>query len=209
MPSTSKAILEIDQYDPPENRRLHFYAKGEQISLLPQGVWQVSQGLVQLSTLCPNGEEVLLGWAGTSTFFGLWMSLLQAYEARAVSDVYLRWYSVSEIEASPRLAQLILPQLNRRMRQVEALLAIVGKRRVEDRLHSLLLLLKQEIGQPVAEGTRLGVRLTHQNIASAIGTTRVTITRLLSKLQQQGWITLDSHRHIILKDENFTNMSDW
>ncbi|MEP0752839.1 Crp/Fnr family transcriptional regulator [Trichocoleus sp. Lan] len=209
MPPTSKAVLAIDQYDPNEGRRLHFYAKGDLIPLVPQGIWQIDRGLVQLSTLCPNGEEVLLGWAGTATFFGLWMTLLQAYQATALCDVYLRWFSVTEIEASPRLSQMILPQMGRRMRQAEALLAIVGQRRVEDRLQRLLLLLKKEIGQPVAGGTRLGARLTHQHIASAIGTTRVTITRLLSKLQQQGSISLDCDRHIILKDESFASISDW
>lgn len=210
MPQTSpNAILELDQYDPNEGRRLHFHTRGEQLTLVPQGVWQVYQGIVQLSTLSPNGDEILLGWAGSLTFFGLWMSCLQVYQATALSDVYLRWYALSEIEASPRLAQVILPQMGRRMRQAEALLAIVGQRRVEDRLHRLLRLLKQEMGQPVTEGTRLGARLTHQNLASAIGTTRVTVTRLLSKLQRQGWITFDRDRHIILKDESFASISDW
>jgi CRP-like cAMP-binding protein len=69
--------------------------------------------------------------------------------------------------------------------------------------------MKREIGQPGAEGTRLDVRLTHQNLANAIGTTRVTITRLLSKLKNEGAITLDRDRHIILKKDSFKNIADW
>jgi CRP-like cAMP-binding protein len=69
--------------------------------------------------------------------------------------------------------------------------------------------MKREMGQPVAEGTRLGVRMTHQNLANAIGTTRVTVTRLLSKLKSEGAITIDRDRHIILKTDSFTNVSDW
>ncbi|HEY9667906.1 MAG TPA: Crp/Fnr family transcriptional regulator [Coleofasciculaceae cyanobacterium] len=209
MPQASKAILETDQNDVREGRRLHFYAKGELIPLVSQGVWQVCQGLVQLSTLCRNGEEVWLGWAEPSTFFGQWFSLLQSYQATALSDVHLIWFSLAEINASPRLAQIVLPQMVRRMRQTEALLAISGQRRVEDRLQHLLLLMKREIGQPVPEGTRLGVRVTHQNLANAIGTTRVTVTRLLSKLKSEGAITFDRDRHIILKDESFKNVADW
>ncbi|MEP0800802.1 Crp/Fnr family transcriptional regulator [Funiculus sociatus] len=219
MPPFSSSVLEIDQYDPNETRRLHFYSKNEEIPLVPQGVWQVDRGLVQMSTICANGDEVLLGWSAPSMFFGQWVfqslkgihPLAQPNAAiiyHALSDVYLKWFSILEIEASGRLAQIILPQMVRRMQQTEALLAIVGHRRVEDRLHRLLLLLKQEVGQPVAGGTRLSVRLTHQNIASAIGTTRVTITRLLSKLQGQGWISLDCDRHIILKEESFAGISD-
>lgn len=209
MPQPSIGILENDQNDLKEGRRLHFYARGEEIPLVSQGVWQVCQGLVQLNTLCQNGEEVWLGWAEPSTFFGHWFSLLQTYQATALTDVYLTWFSLAEINSSGRLTQIVLQQMVRRMRQTEALLSIVGQRRVEDRLQHLLLLMKREIGQPVAEGTRISARLTHQNIANAIGTTRVTVTRLLSKLKSDGDITFDRDRHIILHKDSFTNVADW
>jgi CRP-like cAMP-binding protein len=64
------------------------------------------------------------------------------------------------------------------------------------------------MGEPMPEGTRLRVRLTHQNLANAIGTTRVTVTRLLSKLKREGAITIDRDRHIILTD-SFKNIADW
>ena len=209
MLQASRVVLELDQQEPKDGRRLHFFAKGEEIPLVSQGIWQVGRGIVQLSTLCQNGEEVWLGWAEPSTFFGQWFSHLKIYQATALSDVHLTWFSLAEINASPRLTQIILPQVVRRMRQTEALLAIAGQRRVEDRLQYLLLLMKQEIGQPVEEGTRLSVRLTHQNLANAIGTTRVTITRLLSKLRGEGEIIIDRDRHIIIKPESFKNVADW
>jgi CRP-like cAMP-binding protein len=209
MPQATRAILDTQHNELRDGRRLHFYGKGETIPLVSQGVWQVCQGIVQLSTLCQNGEEVWLGWAEPSTFFGQWFSLLQTYQATALCDVQLIWFSLAEINASPRLAQTLLPQMVRRQRQTEALLAISGQRRVEDRLQHLLLLMKREIGESVAEGTRIGVRLTHQNLANAIGTTRVTVTRLLSKLKNEGAISIDRDRHIILKNDSFKNIADW
>ncbi|MFP5270892.1 Crp/Fnr family transcriptional regulator [Coleofasciculus sp.] len=212
---TSRAVLDVNptqsfgQAEIQDSRRLHFYAKGDKIPLIAQGVWQVSLGVVQLSTLCQNGEEVWLGWAEPSMFFGRWFSLLSAYQAIALSDVHLIWFSLEEINDSPRLAQVILPQVIHRIRQSEALLAIAGQRRVEDRLQHLLLLMQQEMGQPVPEGTRLKIRLTHQNLANAIGTTRVTVTRLLNKLKNQGKISFDSNRHIIVKQGSFKNVAEW
>lgn len=206
--STSHSLLETDRHDASEERRLHFYAKGELIPSMPEGVWQVCKGIVQLSTLYPSGEEGLLGWVGPSMCFGPWLSFLQTYQAKALSDVYVMWFSQSEIETSPTLCQQLLPQLNRRLRQMEALLAIAGLRRVEERLHQLLLLLKQEIGQPVPQGTRLSIRLTHQDIAGAIGTSRVTVTRILGQLKQQGTIALDPKRYIIIKDTSFVSSAD-
>jgi CRP-like cAMP-binding protein len=113
-----------------------------------------------------------------------------------------------EIEASPQLSHELLPQMVRRLRQMEAILAIAGQRRVDDRLYQLLLLLQQEFGQPVVEGTRLNIRLTHQDIANAICTTRVTVTRMLGKLKQQGLISRDGDRHLVLNKGVFASTSD-
>jgi CRP-like cAMP-binding protein len=209
MLQATRGIPDSNQHDPQAGRRLHFYAKGETIPLVSQGVWQVCQGLVQLSTLCQNGEEVCVGWAEPSTFFGQWFSILRTYQATALSDVQLIWFSLAEINSSPRLAQIMLPQIVRRMRQAEAMLAISGQRRVEDRLQLFLLLMKRELGQQVPEGTRLEVRLTHQNLANAIGTTRVTVTRLLNKLKTEGAIIIDRDRYIILNNDRFQNIADW
>jgi CRP-like cAMP-binding protein len=181
-----------------EGRRLHFYERGEEIPLIDEGIWEVYRGIVQLSQLSSRGDEVCLGWVQPSHFFGLWFTQIDSYQAKALSELYLRWYSLSEIEKSPHLAPFILTQVVQQMRQRQALLGIVGLRRVEDRLRELLQLLKQEIGQLVEEGTRLPVRLTHQNLANAIGTTRVTVTKLLGEFQRQGWLSLDGERHIII-----------
>lgn len=181
-----------------QGRSLHPFRSGQLIPLYSNEVWIVCRGVVQLSTLYPNGEEALLGLASPSMPFGLPITLIHPYQATALSDVDLMQLAVSEIEQSPALAQGIFPHLNRRLRQTEAFLALAGHRRVEDRLRQLLLLLQQEVGQPTADGTRLSVRLTHQHLANAIGTTRVTVTRLLGQLRDEGWLTIDGSRHIVL-----------
>ncbi len=188
-------------YDPYHDRPLYSYSKGEIIPLTPACIWLVSQGLVKLSTMSETGDEVLIGLVGPSVPFSSGMTSLSIYQATALSDtVKLICFSPAEINALPRLAQALIPQINQRLRQTELLLAISGKRQVKDRLHHFLLLLKQEIGVPVAQGTRLSVRLTHQDFADACCTTRVTITRLLGQLQKQGKIAFDSKHYLILKD---------
>jgi CRP-like cAMP-binding protein len=164
----------------------------------PQEIWIVCRGVVQLSTLYPSGDEALLGLAGSSMPFGMPLTLIYPYQAAALSDVDLMGLTMMEVEQSPTLAREIFHHLGRRLRQTEAMLAMVGCRRVEDRLRQLLLLLQMEVGQPVPEGTRLSVRLTHQHLASAIGTTRVTVTRLLGQLKEEGRLLIDENRHIIL-----------
>ncbi|MCW6035416.1 Crp/Fnr family transcriptional regulator [Spirulina subsalsa FACHB-351] len=187
----------------PEERRLHLYHRGDRIILNNQGLWQVYRGYVQLSTTQISGEEIMLGWAQPNSFFGQALSRLQVCEARALCDVYLRWFFLPEIEQSPHLAQLVLKQLIQRLRQSEALLTIAGQRRVEERLYYFLKLLKDELGEATPEGVTLPIRLTHQNFANALGTTRVTITRLMGKLQKEGQIGFNRDRHLVIHQPEF------
>jgi CRP-like cAMP-binding protein len=174
--------------------------KGEEIPLLPSGLWQVTQGIVQLSTIYDDGEQALLGWIDRDGFFGLYSAnFLHQCQGIALTDVYVRWLFNNEIESSPRLSQILFPQLLKRLQQSEEMLAINGRRKVEERLQGLLLLLKKDLGEVTTQGTRIKYRFTHQQIASAIGTTRVTITRLMNKLQSENWLIIDSNRHIVLK----------
>jgi CRP-like cAMP-binding protein len=183
-----------------EGKRLYFYEKGERIPLVASGLWQVYQGVVQLSRLDATGEdEIVLGWATPETSFGMWLTDIPSYEAEALGDVYLRWFSQAEIESSLSLSRIFIEQLSHRLLEAEELFSIVGMSRVEDRLWQLLLFLKNKIGKPTATGSRLSVRLTHHNLANSICTTRVTVTRILGSFQQRGSIEFDSDRHLIIK----------
>lgn len=196
-PQDLRHLLE-EQYS---GRTLHPFAGGQAIDMGPQDVWVVCRGIVQVGTLYATGDEALLGLICPSMPFGLPFTLIRPYHAVALTNADLLKLSFSEVERSPALAQSIFHHLNRRLRQTEAMLAMVGYRRVEERLRHLLLLLSQEVGQPEGRGIRLSVRLTHQQLANTVGTTRVTVTRLLSQMKEDGWMSLDRQRHIILSEK--------
>jgi CRP-like cAMP-binding protein len=186
------------------NKRAYFHAKGDEIPLFPEGVWQVTQGLVQLSANYEDGEQVLFGWATAGAWFGTPGSDTLDYQAIALSPVHLRWLRLDEIEGSMRLSQMLLPQLAKRLRQAELLLIVNGRRHTIDRLRGLLSLLSLELGEPLPNGqTRIAYKLTHQQLASAIGTTRVTVSRMMAQFQAKGYITLDKQRHPILENSYF------
>ncbi|MBF2029605.1 MAG: PAS domain S-box protein [Oscillatoriales cyanobacterium C42_A2020_001] len=196
----AEAALDNPEYDPSFDRPLYHFNKGETIPFEPHSVWLVVDGVVKLTTMSERGEEVIMGLVGNSMVFGATLTALQTYQAIALSNVKLALIPISEIAQSPQLAQALLSSLKQRLQQTESLLAIYGQIRVEERLNSFLNLLKQVIGQPVEQGVRLRARLTHQDFANACCTTRVTVTRLLGKLQEQGKIFQDAHNHLILRD---------
>ncbi|MBW4605983.1 MAG: helix-turn-helix domain-containing protein [Hassallia sp. WJT32-NPBG1] len=199
-PLNAPLNYECNDYDITQNRPVDKYCKGETIPLNPLVICYVRQGTVKLTTFCETGEEVMLGLATPDMVFGSSITSLKTYQAIALSDVELVTIYEAEIAANPFLSSTILPKIKERLRQTESFLFILGKRLIEDRLQHFLLLLKEEIGEKTAKGTRISIRFTHEEIASACCTTRVTITRLMSKLQQQGFLTFDSKHHIIIKD---------
>lgn len=183
------------------HRTCRFYERGDLLPLSGTGVWQVCQGWVQLSTCVAMGDERVLGWVGPSMWLGTGLTTRPHHQAKALSSVMVIWYPLDEIERTPELAAKLLHQKAKRLCQLEELLAIASQKRALDRLQHLLHLLAREMGQNTAEGIRLGARLTHQEIASAIGTNRVTVTRMLGELKRQGTLALDASKHWVVCEE--------
>lgn len=168
------------------NRKLLSFRKGDPLPMKPDDIWIVYQGIVKINTVHASGSETILGLACPHMLFGRSLTQVDPYEAIALTDVKLLRLHQEELEKSPRLTQNLFRELKRRMEQTEALLAMAGCRRVKDRLRQLILLLHQEFGQVTSTGIQLKVKLTHQQLASMIGSSRVTVTRLLSELKAEG-----------------------
>ena len=153
--------------------------------------------MVQLHTIHADGNETIVGLCGTTMAFGASLTHLHPYWATALNDTDLLPLSLTEIESSPALAAALLPQLVRRLQQSEAWLAFSGKRLVTDRLRSLIMQLAQDFGQVGPNGVRINVRLTHHQLATIIGTTRVTVTRLLRDFKNEGWLSVYRRQLIV------------
>lgn len=180
-------------------RTLLPFKVGQTIPLRRQEMWIVYRGLVQVLTLHSTGDEVLLGLVGPLMPLGLSLTLLEPYQAVAMTNVDLLRLSVDEVRRSPHLARELNEQLTRRLHHTEALLALSGKRMVVDRLYGFLMLIANEYGLASDEGTLINMRLTHQQLANAIGTTRVTVTRCLGELKDAGLVGISAKRRLYLK----------
>jgi len=181
-----------------EKRSLVHLSAGSSVPLLKRSVWMVIRGMVKLSAISLQGDELLLGLAGPNEPFGEPLSNVQAYEARTLNDSDLLCLSCEDLAASPDLAIALLQGVAARYRQSEAMLALLGLRRIEERVRGFLELLANDYGQPCDQGLRLNVKLTHQELASALSTTRVTVTRVLGALREEGWLHLDSQRRLVI-----------
>jgi CRP-like cAMP-binding protein len=181
-----------------QRRDLVHLAAGSRVPLLRQHIWLVSRGMVKLSCITEQGDDLVLGLAGPNEPFGEPLTNIDLYEAITLCDCDLLCIPLEEVEATPHLAVTLVRAMASRMRQSEALIALLGLRRIEERVRGFLELLAQDYGQPCEQGLRLNLRLTHQDIASALSTTRVTVTRVLGLLREEGWLQLDDQRQLVV-----------
>jgi CRP-like cAMP-binding protein len=171
---------------------------GSTVPLLKNSVWLVVRGMVKLTAISMQGDELLLGLAGANEPFGDPLTQVEAYAAITMVDTDLLCVSCDAIARNPALAIGLLQAVGQRYRQSEALLALLGLRRIEERVRGFLELLATSYGQPCDQGLRLNIKLTHQDIAAALSTTRVTVTRILGALRDEGWLQIDAQRRLVI-----------
>ena len=163
-------------------------SKGNSIPWLKGKIWIVVKGLIQLRAVTFEGNELILGFLGPNQVFGEPFSLMDHCRPFALVDCELLLLPFEEAYNSPTLALAILESLSLRHRSTELNLAILLEKTVEEKVKAFFELIATDFGHPVEEGLMIDFKITHQDIANALGVTRVTITRILSQLQKTGWL---------------------
>ena len=74
-------------------------------------------------------------------------------------------------------------------------------REVSTRLATLLLNLGERFGERDGTGTLIDVRLTHQDLANMIASTREAVSKVMSELQRDGIIESRNRRIVIINGE--------
>jgi CRP-like cAMP-binding protein len=159
------------------------------LPLQSDDLWKIESGIVRSLTWDEEGRTMTLGFWGEGDVVGNPLSRMQPYQIECLTNIQM-----SELlPGSDYLQQALLIHAWKS----EALLSIVHQPYVVDRLLRLLEWLADQFGKPVAHGMLLDLRLTHQVLAETIGSTRVSVTRLLSQLEQAGKIQRSQRKLIV------------
>lgn len=92
-----------------------------------------------------------------------------------------------------------------RRQRVEQRLKSLLFRSNRDRLTHLLLELAEKYGQFTPEGVLINIKLSHQELASIIGSTRETVTVLLGEMQEERSIDIQKRQIILRKAQYLAN----
>ena len=101
------------------------------------------------------------------------------------------------IRRRPEFAIELLSAFFERMRQSEEKIEILLNRGVATRLAALLWHLAGRFGEPDASGMVLRSRLTHQDLANMVASTREAVSKVMSEFQRGGLIEIRGRRIIV------------
>ncbi|PPS41519.1 Crp/Fnr family transcriptional regulator [Chroococcidiopsis sp. TS-821] len=157
-------------------------------------LWRIECGAVRTSTWTEEGTSIVLGYWGSGEIVGKAISRIQPLQIECLTDV--------ECSSVPsNLWQGILNDVVEQMQQTDELICIIRRESVVLRLWEFLLWLDKKFGCDVEQGRLLDLPITHQDIADTIGSTRVTVTRMLQqlalegKILRQGWSIIITEPH--------------
>ena len=175
----------------PANLLQRTFGRRDLVPLRQDCLWRIEAGVVRTLTWNQEGTPSTLGIWGPGDLIGKPLSRVNPYQIECLTHV--------EVSILPvHLWYQVLDALLLHVQQAEEILSIVQCKRVPLGLLQLLVWLAQKFGREVERGQQIDLSLTHQELAELIGTTRVTVTRLLNQFEHEGIICRRRHHLTLL-----------
>lgn len=186
------------------------FVEGEQ----PRGVFILCSGRAKLTTSSTEGKTLIVKIAEPGEVLGASATILdKPYEVSAETlepaqlnfikrDEFLKFLT-THAEACMHTAQQLSEKYHSAQREIRSLGL---SQTTGEKLAKLLLDWCERNGEETNKGVRLKVLLTHEEIAQMIGTTRETVTRLLSDFKKKKIIDVKGSTVFVLAKQNLEHM---
>ncbi len=172
-------------------KKAQFFNSREELPVISCALWLIVRGVVKTYTISDEGVVKTLGFWGTKDVIGSSLSLVEPYLLQCLTDV-------EAISIPKHQWEKISTAILSHARQTQKMMCIVRSSRIHQRLWQLLQWLAQKFGRNIDEGTLINFQITHQDLADAIGTTRITVTKILNQLERDGLILRPRNKCIVL-----------
>lgn len=177
------------------------FAAGEALFLddePAESVYQVSEGVIRLSKMLPDGRRAILRFLYPGDLAGLSFGRHYALTAEAVTPAVVRSWRRRALdraaEGSADLRHRLSAHLGRELEAAHARLVLLGRMSALERVADFLVWLARH----QRSATRLSLPMTRLDIADYLGLTIETVSRTLSQLKRQGMIALPGPHEVVL-----------
>ncbi len=185
--------------------------KGTQI-LIPEQPLDVlfflKKGQVRLYRMTPQGKQFTTDILVDGNVFGETESFMltdQQTYAEAMTDCYLCTMDKEKFEsfvrATPDVSLKLIQILSNRLKETYDLSEKIALGDVRYRTLFLLLKMSEKSGKREKEWQSIAMKITHEDIATMVGSSRETISLLMSKLKKEGLLKKTLLGYSIKADE--------
>jgi len=182
----------------------------------PDRIHILKKGKVRVYRVTPDGKQLTLDIYDKGTILGD-MSMLgqepipEAF-AETLDDAVICTISPEElrklVERYPVIGVNIISYLSKRLRDAESELESMAYQRVGQRLARKLIDLSSRFGVQTSRGTLIEARLTQQELAEMIGTTRETLAHTLADFRRRGLLDTEKHQVLIRDAETLMAIAE-
>jgi CRP-like cAMP-binding protein len=179
------------------NRKPMQFESRSPLPLRRDALWQIQSGAVRTFTWLEDGNLATLGLWGAGDVVSHLLSSANPYQIECLTPVEATLFPLTDY---PQVNEALIQHI----KKLQQFLEILHTRPLDVALVRLLGWLAKKFGHEVDKGKLIDLRLTHQEIAEIIGTSRVTVTRILNVFEQQGIIEKLPRQSILLLEESAT-----
>ncbi len=170
----------------------------------------IASGKVKIVRTDDEGREVILSILGESDFFGE-MAILDGLKRSATvaavkeSEIFMihRQDFLKLLHDYPSVSVSLLRELTSRLRKADQQIKSLSLKNAEGRVAYVLLQLADDVGKIRHGKVEVEDLPLQQDLANMAGTSRETISRILSAFIKQGYIKTDGKKLIINNYEKF------
>jgi CRP-like cAMP-binding protein len=192
------------------------YKKGSIILLEEEtgaALFVIVSGKVKIVRMDDDGREVILSILGESDFFGE-MAILDGLTrsasvvATSKSELFMihRRDFLKLLNDYPMVAIALLRELTGRLRKADAQIKSLSLKDAAGRVANVVLQLADDIGMFRKGRVEIDELPLQQDLANMAGTSRETISRMIHKFIQKGYLQLQGNKLIINDYESFKNL---
>jgi CRP/FNR family transcriptional regulator len=163
-------------------------------------LYNLTEGVVQLSRLLPDGRRQITGFLFPGDFLGLSKEGNYAYTAEAVSSAKLcrfrRGQMMKMFDEYPGLEKKLLSQRSNELIEAQEHIILLGRKSAKEKVASLLMNFAKKMSQTDFRLSEINLPVTREDMADYLGMRLETVSRVLSDFKKSGLIDLPSP-HII------------
>lgn len=165
-------------------------------------VYNVTEGVVRVSKMLPDGRRQITGFLFPGDFLGLAHHDLYAYTAEAITPARMCRFKRSKLldlfDELPQLEKRLLGMAADELAVAQDQILLLGRKTARERVVSFFKLLSKQARRRGKSGNPVDIPMSRADIADYLGLTIETVSRTITKLVKDGVIELPIANRVVL-----------